>query len=211
MTMARTTIVLAVGIGLVLPAPAGAGHGGSDVLVRDIEFVPEVTSTFVFRNAPDAVEWEGDPADPPLLEHNVRELHGIFSSGPPSLWTAKLFSLKLSAGKFEYQCRVHGAQGMSGRVNVRPLLEDATADGFPVVWASEDTETGQAFDVQYRIGPEGRWRNWRIDTTKFRGVFGKNDRPVELEPGREYYVRVRSQKRVGTPNAHSRYFALLLD
>jgi hypothetical protein len=213
MTMARKTILLTLGLSLLLPGTAGAGHGGADVLIRDDAFSPDAVLTFVFVDSfpTRAVEWEGDPANLPTNEHNVRELHGIFSSGPPELWTTQVFSLNLSAGRFGYQCVVHGPS-MSGVVNVRPLLLTPPApDQIPVQWASEATETGQAFDAQYRVGPAGRWRNWKVDTTRFKGVFGRNDRPVPLEPGTDYYVRVRSQKRVDTPNAHSRYYSVLLD
>jgi len=209
-TMARRTILLTLGLSLVLPGTAGAGHGGPHVLIRDTEFAPASVDTRVVGNPTEAVEWQADPTFPPLQPHNVRELHGIFSSGQPRVWTIEVFSLNFSAGRFDYQCQVHGPQ-MSGDVNVRPLLLDLTEDGAPVAWASASTETGRAFDVQYRNGPNGRWRNWKVDTAKFQGVFGKNDRPVPFNPDRRQYVRVRSQKRVDTPNAHSRYYALLLD
>ena len=209
MKNACKVIAMTAGLALLIPGTAEAGHVDHVVLVSDNSFSPDSVDTRVVGNPNEAVEWRGD-TPPPTNEHNVRELHGIFSSGPPTLWASKSFTLNFSAGKFDYQCEVHGP-AMSGVVNVRPLLLDTTPDGPPVQWASDGTTTGSAFDVQFRVGSNGDWRRWLTDTEKFKAVFGKNDRPVNFNPNRTYFVRVRSQKRVDTPNAHSRYFKVLLD
>jgi len=148
------------------------------------------------------VRWEAHPVSPPSNQHNVREDHGLFFSGPPTNWATKEFTRVFSSGTFPYHCDEHGPE-MSGIVRVGMAQEQDT--DFPIlVWAEDTTNTGRVFDVQFKVD-QGRWRKWKTDTEKFKGVLGRNDRPVPLISTREYRFRARSQKRDNTPALHSRW------
>jgi hypothetical protein len=64
---------------------------------------------------------------------------------------------------------------------------------FTVRWATDTTNTGSTWDVQYRIG-FGKWRGWKFDISNFKGVFGRHDKPVTVKKGKRYSFRVRSRK-----------------
>ena len=130
--------------------------------------------------------------------HSVRQDEELFSSGPATNDPAATFERTFSAGFFYYHCGVHGFS-MAGRVRV-PVLIAAAPTGLPftVQWATDSTNVGQVFDVQYRIG-SGAWVNWRTDATRFRRVFGKDGKPVVVKAGRTYSFRARTQATAGEP------------
>jgi hypothetical protein len=87
---------------------------------------------------------------------------------------------------------------MQGVVKVRPISL-AAPDGLPftISWAlggATPTNTGNQFDVQYRVGTAGTWKVWKNDTTARSAVFGQNGQPVQVQSGRIYQFRARSQK-----------------
>jgi plastocyanin len=196
----RGTVVVAAALALVVPGSAEAGE--TTIWLSDNEF----TQSSVTLTAPGAsfgtVTWEAHPTQPPSNEHNVREDHRLFFSGPPTSWATKEFTRVFSSGTYDYKCQVHGPE-MSGIVRVEMTQGFDTI--FPIlVWAEDTTNTGQVFDVQFKVD-QGRWRKWKTDTEKFKGVFGRNDRPVPYNPSREYRFRARSQKRDNMPAARSRW------
>jgi plastocyanin len=140
----------------------------------------------------DSVHWSrllvGNP-------HNVREDGSIFRSGDTTPGPID-FSRVFSAGRFHYFCEIHGSQGggMDGKVLVPVTIRGAPrGPAFTVRWAKESSQTGSAYDVQFRR-PGGTWRTWREDTETLRGVFGKRDRPIAVERDRRYSFRARSQR-----------------
>jgi plastocyanin len=198
-TMVATLLAGTALLGQAIPANAGGGTAG--VQVRDDEFDPPtlpVPGETLFVG--DTVVWDWvDTVHP----HNVRQVRSLFRSQTESSPSFS-FSRTFSAGSFPYQCEIHGA-GMFGRVKV-VIGQDITPSGLPVIsWADETTNTGHAFDVQFRIGEDGPWRRWKKDTVAFQGVFGRNDRPVRFNPAKEYWFRTRSQKRTDTPTKVSRW------
>jgi plastocyanin len=184
---------------LLAPALSASSVGVQDtVQVRDDEFDPAtVPPPGEFRIPGDAVIWDWvDTSNP----HNVSQLRGLFRS-PISSDPTMTFNRTFSAGSFPYECDIHGSS-MSGTVRV-VVGQDITPSGLPLIWwADGTTNTGRAFDVQLRIG-DGAWRTWKRDTERLKGVFGKNDRPVQIKPGRDYFIRARSQKSLSKPRSVS--------
>jgi plastocyanin len=182
----RTMLVLA--LVLLIPSPAEAGM--VNVEVHDNFFAPEA----VGNQIGDTVRWFSDPAQT-NNSHNVREDGQLFRSGDPT--TAAIdFPVVFSAGTFHYYCEVHGSAfgGMDGLVRI-PVRISRMPDGLPftVRWATEASETGNIYDVQFRVG-SGDWRNWRRDTSTLSGVFGRNGVPVRVRDGVLYRFRARSQE-----------------
>jgi hypothetical protein len=131
--------------------------------------------------------------------HNVRQDAKLFYSGGPTTGSIN-FSIRASAGTYHYYCELHGSatEGMAGVVKVRPISL-AAPDGLPftVSWAlggTTPTNTGNQFDVQYRVGTTTTWKVWKNDTSARSGVFGQNGQPVQVQSGRIYQFRARSQK-----------------
>ncbi|MEX0754179.1 MAG: hypothetical protein WD206_04590 [Actinomycetota bacterium] len=135
----------------------------------------------------------------PNRQHNVRQNKGLFISGAPTSNDDAVFVRTLSAGTFPYYCEVHGSptSGMRGTLRIKPTLDPSpTGPPFTVAWAGAATNTGKAFDVEYRVGAAGDWLPWKTDTTQTSAVFGLNDDPVAIAPGATYQIRARSQKSV---------------
>jgi plastocyanin len=177
-----------------------AGLGPHPISVQDSAFVPDVEPD-VHEGEIVHWEWEGTSEG-----HNVREDGRIFRSGPPTSIDGTIYERTFSAGTFHYFCELHGSRfgGMAGLVRVE-MGQGITPGGYPtLIWASEDSNTGRAFDVQFRI-QDGPWRPWLRDTTRVQAAFGINDRPVHWNPAKEYRFRTRSQKRVDTPKRVSRW------
>jgi len=169
--------------------------GGPNVTVGNNFFDPDD----VLLTAPgSSVTWDWAGGGFP---HNVRQDDQIFRSGTPTSNGTATFQRVFSAGTFHYYCENHGfpTGGMDGVIRVRPLLDDGPA-GLPflVRWSTAATNTGDYFDVRYRIG-DGQWRTWKTDTQQSHAKFGRNDNPIVVRPGRRYRFRVRSQAGPSTP------------
>jgi plastocyanin len=174
-----TPLVLVLSLAGV-PATAGTA---ADVAVEDNEFNPEVVRVAVGG----AVHWKSAPSS--VNQHNVSSDDGLFRSGAPEIGTIE-YNVTFSAGTFSYRCEIHG--GMSGRVRVPVVISAAPAGKpFTVTWATSDSETGDRWDVEFRVGT-GAWKTWRNDTTKLAGVFGKDGKPVTVKRGVVYRFRARS-------------------
>jgi plastocyanin len=191
-------MLLAVPIVLgVVPANAGIATVGID----DNLFSPGTVSGTFGGN----IVWDWLT---PSRQHNVRQNKGLFSSGLPTSNDDATFVRTFSAGTFPYYCEVHGSPtgGMRGTIKVRPATA-AAPDGpaFTVGWASGSTNTGSAFDVQYRVGTSGDWLPWLTDTTDGSAVFGDGNDPLVVEPGTTYQFRARSQKSLTATAKVSKY------
>jgi plastocyanin len=133
------------------------------------------------------------------LPHNVRQNSTLFNSGSP---TRNInFSVRASAGTYNYYCTLHGTAsggGMAGVVRVRPIFAAApTGLPFTVSWAlsgTSATTTGNQFDVRYRVGTSPTWTTWKNNTSARSGVFGQSGLPVQVVAGRTYHFQARSQK-----------------
>lgn len=176
----------------VAPGPV---HAGStiQVEVNDPFFDPRVANPSVGQR----VHWSRGA--PSREGHNVRADGGLFRSGSVTRGPID-YTRTFSAGSFRYYCEVHGApagepsEGMVGYVRVAPkVTREPSGPPFTVKWATDDTNTGGAFDVQYRVGHR-RWRSWKSNTSSFSAVFGRSGSPVGIQSGKIYSFRARSRK-----------------
>lgn len=187
------TAVVTAAAALALAVPASAG-GPISVDVTDDEFIDRVVSLDV---ATGGVNWQWDPGNE--NPHNVRQDKGLFKSGPAEP-VADDYFIAPSAGTFPYHCTLHGGpggQGMSGKLRVRPALTPVKSRGdlvVSVVWSNGKNHSGNRFDVQFKVN-DGRWRDWRKNTSKPAGGLGANDKPVNVSQSKTYRVRVRSEKK----------------
>jgi plastocyanin len=170
-------------------ATEAAQAGRVDIDVHDNFFAPDS----VGNQVGDTVRWFSDGTN--TRDHNVREDGLLFRSGEPTS-AAFTYDVVFSAGTFHYYCEVHGSEfgGMDGLVRI-PVRITRAPDGLPftVRWATETSQTGSVYDIQFRVG-SGDWRNWRTDTSTLSGVFGRNRRPVRVRDGVLYRFRARSQE-----------------
>jgi plastocyanin len=178
---------------LALAAPASAG-GPISVDVTDDEFINSVVALDVSTGG-GTWQWDSNNQN----AHNVRQDKGLFNSGP-AVPVAADYSIDPSAGTFPYYCTVHGGPrglGMSGKLRVRPLLLMVPARGdvsVSVLWSTGANETGNQFDVQFKVN-DGKWKDWRKNTSKPGADFGANDKPVNVNPSKTYRIRARSEKK----------------
>jgi plastocyanin len=185
-------LTLAV-LGALLVLPAVASGGVTPVItIKDDVFDPTVPTkgTGGFTN----YHWQRDPLA--TDEHNVRQDDKLFRSGDPTTNPAFSYTVAVSAGTFPYYCEIHGGpngEGMHGKIKVRPGISNVTPNSFDVAWAAPLTETGNAFDVRYRVNG-GNWKTWKNDTSKRGGTFGENNNPVDVKPGKTYDIEARSEK-----------------
>jgi plastocyanin len=137
------------------------------------------------------VHWAATGTD----DHSVTHDNGVFNSGPASAGVD--FTRTFSAGTFAYHCSEHGDQGMRGQVRIAPRVRSAPRGAaFTVQWATARTNTGNRFDVQYRVG-RGPWRTWLRRTAARSAVFGNRSRPVRVRNGKTYSFRVVSRTSAG--------------
>jgi plastocyanin len=172
-----------------LALPASASAGSLTVTVKDDEFDPVVRNVD-FVGLP--VHWMTSGTTNP---HDVTQDKGLFKSGAPS--TAFNFTRVPSAGTYPYHCTVHGGRGgvgMSGKLRAPPTLAPAKrGTSVRVLWAGDFSNTGNQFDLQYKVG-NGKWKDWKKNTSKRQGVFGQNGKPVSVNPTKTYRIRARSEK-----------------
>jgi plastocyanin len=135
------------------------------------------------------VHWQASGVD----DHSVTSDQGLFDTGAPQAGVN--FTRTFSAGTFAYHCRKHGINGgtMVGTVRVAPQVAAAPAGlSFTVKWATAGSNTGNTYDVQFRVGT-GAWRNWKTNTGAPSGVFGAGSTPVKVARGKSYSFRVVSR------------------
>jgi len=182
----RRSSIVAILATLLLTGPAWAG---TLVDVEDNTFSPDSVSL-----APgDGVTWDWVGTN---NLHNVRQDKKLFYSGNATSNSNTSFTRTLSAGTFHYYCEIHGttAGGMDGIVRVKPGADAAPAgNNFTVTWATSGSNTGNVFDVQYKVGT-GDWTTWKTDTSQVSDVFGDGGDPVNVQAGTKYSFRARSQK-----------------
>jgi plastocyanin len=120
-----------------------------------------------------------------LVPHTATEDHGLWDLGgnyPPltmqGFGPGETVKREFSAGTFSYFCEVHGAEAMSGFVEVPVRVRDRRADGrFRVIarWSEQGLPKGQVFDVQRSRGT-GDFKFVRKGTRALKGTFGGGDR-----------------------------------
>jgi plastocyanin len=182
----RLVVVAVIG---VMTLPVGPAWAAVEVAVSDDDFTPAQASTAVGGD----VHWSRAPGSDG--EHNVRQDDLLFSSGAPTNGPID-FTVTFSAGSYHYYCEEHGSElgGMDGVVRSPvTILNAPPGRTFTVRWATVTTDTGSLYDVQYRVG-SGDWKNWKKDKPAMQGVFGQNGNPVNVQYGKVYRFRARSQE-----------------
>jgi plastocyanin len=185
-----------------------ASAAATQIKVNDSFYAPDNPPV---RNLLSGASFTWTRATGSTLQHNVRQDFGIFSSG--SVTTGPInFSIRASAGTYHYYCTAHGTPsgGMDGVVRVRPIfLSSPEGAPFTVKWAlpvttpGTGTNTGNQFDVRYRVGTSATWKIWKNDVSARSGVFGQNGQPVQVLLGRTYQFQARSQKVPTQPSGWS--------
>jgi plastocyanin len=182
-----TGIVLAT-IAAVAACPSAlAGPPPTVVNVKDDKFKPDVATQPIFEGS---TNWFW--ADDVEREHNVRQDSKLFYSGPPTDDPGASYTTSLSAGTYHYFCEVHGSRrdGMDGIVRARPYAIPVDTASFTVYWAY-DLETGDQFDVRYRVGKR-KFKTWHSNTALKSDTFG-NGNPINVVGGKTYTFQARSE------------------
>ena len=148
------------------------------------------------------IHWQWGTNGTTSLPHNVRQDDKLFYSGNPTSNNPSGFDVLPSAGKFHYFCEVHG-RAMSGTLKIAPAIFNQKAKSFGVQWSSGSNDTGNAFDVRYRVDG-GKWKVWKKDVTREHAIFGAKRKPVRVRSGHAYEVAVRSEKK-SKPSKHSKW------
>jgi plastocyanin len=185
---------------LVVPSLAHAGFITVDIAVLDtFQFNPDKPPA---ENLGAHFHWTHAASSTP---HSVTQDDKLFNaSAAPD--NSIDFEIVPSAGTYHYYCIFHGSPsgGMDGVIKVRPTIDNSEpldALPFTVNWASDNEDTGNAFDVRYRVNG-GDWAIWKDDTQLHQAVFGANDRPVHVSKRKTYQFEVRSEKKL-KPAKHS--------
>jgi plastocyanin len=177
-------LLAAVAIAFVLPAPPAAA--AQEVAIQDNDFVPDEVKV----GPGGEVHWAR--ASGANNQHNVSQDDGLFRSGNPTFGAID-FTITVSGGTYPYRCEIHGLS-MAGEVKGKLKKLDAPGGPrFTIRWATDTTDTGSAFDVQYRVG-SGNWKTWKANTTELEDVFGTGGDPVTVQTDKTYRLRARSQE-----------------
>jgi plastocyanin len=153
------------------------------------------------------IKWQWGTDGTTTSAHNVREDDKLFYSGGITTNKPAGFDVVPSAGSFHYYCVAHGSRnssvGMVGTIKVRPAVFNQTPRSFGVRWSTGSDDTGDAFDVRYRVDG-GKWKKWKNDVTKAKATFGAKRKPVRVRRGHTYDVQARSEKK-SKPSKHSKW------
>jgi len=172
----------AVAVGLLASSSVAAATRNVDVSDNKVFSPSSVTAA-----VGDSVHWAASGVD----DHSVTQNDLLFDTGAARAGIT--LTQKFSAGTYPYHCRKHGVAGgtMVGTVKVSPQVVSAPAGlAFTVKWAAAGTDTGNSFDVQYRVA-SGPWKTWKNNTSAKSMVFGKGG-PVAVARGKTYSFQVRS-------------------
>ncbi len=132
--------------------------------------------------------WADSNAGP----HNVRQDDKLFYSGAATDNNPAGYTITPSAGRFHYYCEPHRTRGMQGTIYIRPAVFSRTATSFGVRWSPGTNETGNRFDVRYRVDG-GAWTKWGNNVAFSAAIFGSDNRPVPVTAGHTYEVQARSE------------------
>lgn len=192
-------------VALSLAATAVAGVAVYEIAVRDDEFDPaSPPAASINPNQPEAI-WQRGALSTGL--HNVQSNDRLFRSGDP-VAPMPQFSLQASAGTFKYVCEEHST-GMKGVLKLQPIVDVLSPKTAKITWATQNSTTGDRFDVQFRTKGTPKWKDWFENTRRRSATFGANDKPLKVRPQRTYQVRVRSAK--GTTAAKESGYSPPLD
>lgn len=193
--MRRYLLIGAAATLLAIPALA-FGRATTTVTVApgdNLTFGPKTVAKTVGAGG---IHWQWGASGSTALPHNVRQDDKLFRSGSLTTSNPAGFSVVPSAGSFHYYCELHGSPsgGMAGAIKIKPAIFNKTANSFGVRWSPGTNQTGDAFDVRYRVDG-GTWKTWKNDVTVAQATFGASNKPVHVGPGHTYDVQARSEKK----------------
>jgi plastocyanin len=190
----RRYVAIGAAATLLAIPPLALGRATTTVTVGP----PGATTTFAPKTVTQAVGagsihwyWWRAPGSSPG-PHNVRQDDKLFYSGEPTNDNPAGYTITPSAGRFHYYCEPHRLRGMEGTIYIRPAVFSRTATSFGVRWSPGTNQTGNRFDVRYRIDG-GAWKTWKNHIAAAQGVFGVSDNPVHVSPRHKYEVQARSE------------------
>jgi plastocyanin len=191
----RYLLAGAAAVLLVLPALA-FGRATTTVTVapnNSLTYGPKAVTKAVGGGA---IHWRWGTTGTTSSAHNVRQDDKLFFSGQVTMSKPAGFTVVPSAGAFHYYCDLHGTRtrGMQGTIKIRPAIFNRTASSFGVRWSTGSNDTGDAFDVRYRVDG-GEWKTWKNDVTTTQATFGLNERPIRVRPGHTYDIQARSERK----------------
>ena len=190
---------LAATLGTIWAAPASAGVP-VDIDVYDWNFLPKEAEHSVLGTG---VIWDWNGGSGTTQdEHNVREDSKLFRS---PLQDEGTFQISPSAGTYHYYCEPHlDSNDMQAELKITPAYTElSNPDELRIVWAQDDSDTGDRFDVRYRVGM-GPFKTWKKDTARLSERFGRQDEPVDVKPGKTYTFKVRTGL-ASNPTKQSKY------
>ena len=193
--MRRYLLIGAAAAMLTIPALA-FGRATTTVTVApngSLSFAPKAVTKNVGAGG---IHWKWGANGTTSQLHNVRQDDKLFSSGGLTSSKPAGFTVVPSAGSFHYFCDLHGSRsgGMAGTIKVRPAILNKTANSFGVHWSPGTNDTGDAFDVRFRVDG-GQWKTWKNDVTLGQATFGAANKPVHVGPGHAYDIQARSERR----------------
>lgn len=149
-----------------------------------------------------SIHWQWGTNGTTIAAHNVRQDDKLFYSGQLTNSKPAGYTITPSAGSFHYYCELHGSAngGMAGTIKIRPAVFNKTASSFGVRWSPGTNQTGNAFDVRYRVDG-GTWKTWKSHVAAAQAVFGANNLPVRVRAGHLYEVQARSEKSTNVSKA----------
>src|SRR3954451_4783799 len=191
--MKRYLLIGATTALLAIPALAFGGTGTTIMLTNSNTFNPNTVTKNVGTGG---IHWQWGASGSTFAAHNVRQDDKLFYSGALTNSDPGGYTVSPSARCFHYYCELHGSPsgGMAGTIKVRPIVFNKTASSFGVRWSPGTNQTGDAFDIRYRVDG-GAWKAWKNHVTVAQGLFGVNNSPVRVGPGHTYDVQARSENK----------------
>jgi plastocyanin len=190
--MRRYLLIASAAALLAIPALA-FGRATTNVELTDMnKFSPANVTKNVGAGS---IHWQWGTSGHTFAAHNVRQDDKLFYSGSLTNDKPAGYTVTPSAGSFHYYCELHGSPsgGMAGTIKIRPAVFNKTATSFGVRWSPGTNQTGNRFDVRYRVDG-GAWSTWKNHVAAAQAVFGANNSPVHVGPGHLYEVQARSEK-----------------
>ncbi len=187
---------LLIGAAALLAIPALAfGRATTAVTVAPNDSLTFGPKTVTKNVGAGAIHWQWGTSGTTIAAHNVRQDDKLFYSGRLTNSKPAGYTITPSAGSFHYYCELHGSRsgGMAGTIKIKPTIYNQTTSSFGVRWSPGTTQTGNAFDVRYRVDG-GAWKTWKSHVTAAKAVFGANSKPVRVKPKHTYEIQARSEK-----------------
>ena len=178
---------------LAIPAVAFGGSATTVTLTNSNTFNPKTVTKNVGTGN---IHWQWGASGHTNAAHNVRQDDKLFYSGALTNSDPGGYDVIPSAGSYHYYCELHGSPsgGMDGTLKVKPSIFNQTSNSFQVEWASSIRQTGDGFDVRYRVDG-GAWKIWKSGTKLGKSVFGGDaNNPIHVGPSHTYDIQARSKK-----------------